>query len=72
VALQNGSDEELLDISSSPSVLSVVLNEGGICGKQGERRNAYMGLVGKPERKGPRGRHRNRGKIILKCILKNS
>jgi hypothetical protein len=67
--LQNGSDGELFDISSSPDVLSV-LNEGGMCGKLGERRNAYMGLVGKPERKVPLGRPRNRGKIILKCILK--
>jgi hypothetical protein len=29
-----------------------------------------MGLVGKPEREGPIGRFRNRGKIILKWILK--
>jgi len=66
MALQNGSDEEVFDISSSPNILSV-FNEGGIWGKWGERRK---GLVGKHERKGPLGRPRNRGKIILKWILK--
>jgi hypothetical protein len=71
VALQTDSDEEPFDISSTPNVL-IVLSEGGICGKLGQRRNVYMGLVGKPEREGPLGGPRNSGKIILIliCILK--
>jgi hypothetical protein len=35
----------------------------------GEKRNAYMILVGKPEGKRPLGRPRHRGKIILRRIL---
>jgi len=64
LALQNGNDEELFHISSSPNVLRV-----GYAASRGEEKGIH-GLVRKPERKGPLGRPRNRGKIILKWILK--
>jgi hypothetical protein len=38
-------------------------------GMDGERRDAYRVLVGKPERRKPLGRQRHRCMIILKRIL---
>jgi hypothetical protein len=41
---------------------------GGACSTNGEKRNAYRLLVGKPERKGPQGRLRLGGCIKLRWI----
>jgi hypothetical protein len=42
---------------------------GGACSKNGEKRNAYMLLVGKPEGKRPLGRQNVGAWIILRYIL---
>jgi hypothetical protein len=42
---------------------------GGPCSTNGEKRNAYRLLVGKPEGKRPLGRPRRRWWIILGWIL---
>jgi hypothetical protein len=42
---------------------------GRACSTNGERRNSYRILVGKPEGKRPLGRPRRRWGIILKWIL---
>jgi hypothetical protein len=42
---------------------------GGPCSTNGEKRNAYRLLVGKPEGKRPLGRPRRRRGIILGWIL---
>jgi hypothetical protein len=43
---------------------------GGACSTYGEGRGVYRFLVGKPEGKGPIGRHRNRQKDNIKMDLK--
>jgi hypothetical protein len=43
---------------------------GRACGMYGEQRNAYKVLVGKPARKRPLVRHRNRWKDNIKMDLK--
>jgi hypothetical protein len=59
--LQN---EELLNLYSSSSItrmIQVTEDEmGKACSMNGEKRNAYRILVGKPERKRPLGRPRHR------------
>jgi hypothetical protein len=58
-------NKELCDLYSSPSIIRM---KGGPCSTNGEKRNAYRLLVGKPEGKRPRGRPRRRW-ILLGCIL---
>jgi hypothetical protein len=57
-------NEELRDLYSSPSIIRIIKFEedemGGPCSTNGEKRNAYRLLVGKPERKRPLGRPRRR------------
>ena len=42
---------------------------GGACGAYGEGRGVYRVLVGKPEGKGPLGRHRRRWEDNIKMDL---
>jgi hypothetical protein len=51
-------NEELHDLYSSPSIEGEADEMGGACSKNGEKRNAYRLLVGKPE--GSLGRPRRR------------
>jgi hypothetical protein len=57
-------NEELRDLYSSPSIIRIIKYEedemGGPCSTNGEKRNAYRVLVGKPEGKRPLGRPRRR------------
>jgi hypothetical protein len=59
--LHNG---ELHNFYSSPDIIRMMKSRRMRCGRHvarmGETRNAYMILVGKPERKGPLGRPRRR------------
>jgi hypothetical protein len=51
-------NEELHNLYSSPNIIRVI--KPGHVARMGEKRNAYRTLVGKPERKRPRGRPRRR------------
>jgi hypothetical protein len=42
---------------------------GRACSRNGEKRNAYRILVGKPEGNEPLGRHRRRWVDIIKMVL---
>jgi hypothetical protein len=57
-------DEELNNFYSSPSIIRIIKVEedevGGTCGTDGEKRNVYRLLVGKPEGKRSLGRPRRR------------
>jgi hypothetical protein len=43
---------------------------GGTCSTHGEKRNAYKILMGRPEGKGPLGRHRRRRDGNIKMDLR--
>jgi hypothetical protein len=55
-------NEELRDLHSSPNVIRMIklkkMRWSGHVARMGEKRNAYMILVGKPEGKSPLGRPR--------------
>jgi hypothetical protein len=57
-------NEELRDLYSSPSIIRIIKSKkirwAGHVARMGEKRNAYVLLVGKPEGKGPLGRPRSR------------
>jgi hypothetical protein len=56
-------NKELHDFYSSPSIIRIIVVEdemGGPCSTNGEKRNAYRLLVGKPEGKRPLGIPRGR------------
>jgi hypothetical protein len=65
--------EELHELYSSPSIIRIIKSRSmrwaGYVARIGQKRNAYMLLVGKPERKRPLGRQRHRWWIILGWIL---
>jgi hypothetical protein len=53
--------EELQDLYSSPSKIRIIKPMiGGACSTNGEKRNAYRLLAGKPEKKGSLGRPRRK------------
>jgi hypothetical protein len=62
-------NEELLDLYSSPSKISMIKSRrmrwAGHVARMGEKRNAYRLFMGKPGRKRPLGRPRRRWWIIL-------
>jgi hypothetical protein len=57
-------NEELRDLYSSPSIIRIIKSRrvrwAGHVARMGEKRNSYMLLVRKPERKRPLGRPRHR------------
>jgi len=55
-------NEELNDLYSSPNIVRVIKSRRwtGHLARMGERRGVYRFLVGKTERKRPRGRPRHR------------
>jgi hypothetical protein len=57
-------NKELNDLYSSPSIIRIIKSRrmrlAGPCSRNGEKRNAYRLLVGKPEGKRPLGRTRHR------------
>jgi hypothetical protein len=55
-------NEELYNLYSSPSIIRMIKEDemGRACSTNGERRNAYRILVGKPEGRRPLGRPRRR------------
>jgi hypothetical protein len=57
-------NEELRNLYSSPSIIRIIKSKeddmGGTCSTNGEKRNTYRSLVGKPEGKRPLGRPRRR------------
>jgi hypothetical protein len=57
-------NEELRDLYCSPSIIRIIKSRrmrlAGHVARMGEKRKAYMLLVGKPERKRPLGRPRRR------------
>jgi hypothetical protein len=57
-------DEELHDLSSSPSIIRIIkgrrMRWAGHVARMGGKRNAYRLLVGKPEGRRPLGRPRRR------------
>jgi hypothetical protein len=58
-------NEELHNLYSSPSIIRIIKSRrrrrwAGYVARRGEKRNVYMLLVGKPERKRPLGRPRRR------------
>jgi hypothetical protein len=44
-------NEELYDLYCSPNIVRVINEMGGACSTYGEGRNAYRGLVGRPQGK---------------------
>jgi hypothetical protein len=63
-------NEELRDLYSSPSIIRIIkLRMGGACSTNGEKKNAYRLLVGKPEGKRPLGRPRRRWVDNIKMNL---
>jgi hypothetical protein len=64
--------EELRDLYSSPSIIRITKEDevGGACSMNMEKRNAYMLLVGKPERKRALESPDEGGWIILRWILR--
>jgi hypothetical protein len=57
-------NEEFRDLYSSPSIIRIIKSRrirwAGHVARMGEKRNAYILLVGKPEGKRPLGRTRRR------------
>jgi hypothetical protein len=57
-------NEELRDLYSSPSIIRIIKSRRmrwvGHVAREGEKRNSYRLLVGKPEGKRPLGRQRRR------------
>jgi hypothetical protein len=57
-------NKELHDLCSSPSIIRIIKSRrmrwAGHVARMGEKRNAYILLVGKPEGKRPLGRPRHR------------
>jgi hypothetical protein len=57
-------NKELRDLYSSPSIIRIIkprrMRWAGPCSTNGEKRNAYRLLVGKPDGKRPLGRPRRR------------
>jgi hypothetical protein len=57
-------NNELHDVYSSPNIIRIIKSRrmrwAGHVARNGEKRNAYRLLVGKPEGKGPLGRPRHR------------
>jgi hypothetical protein len=66
-------NEELHNLYSSPSIIRMVkprrMRLAGHVARMGEKRNAYMILVGMPEGKRPLGRPRRRWVDNVKWIL---
>jgi hypothetical protein len=64
-------NEELHNLYSSPSIIGMIKNDemGGACSTNGEKRNAYRILVGKPGRR-PLGRIRRRWVDNIKMDLR--
>jgi hypothetical protein len=60
--LRSSPDEELHDLYSSPSIITIIkarwMRWVGHVARMGEKRNAYRLLVGKPEGRRPLGRPR--------------
>jgi hypothetical protein len=67
-------NEELHNLYTSPNIIRVIKSKmmrwAGHVARVGEIRNGYNILIGKPEEKGPFGRPRRKGKIILKWVLR--
>ena len=67
-------NEELNGLNFSPNFVRVIksrrIRRVGHVARMGERRGVYGVLVEKPEGKRPLGRHRLRGRIILRWILR--
>jgi hypothetical protein len=64
-------DEELQNLNSSQSIFRMIKDEmGRACSTNGEKRNAYRILVGKPEGKRPFGRPRRRWVDNIKMDLR--
>jgi hypothetical protein len=61
-------NEERRDLYSSPSIIRII-KMGGTCSINGEKRNAYRLLVGKPEGKRPVGRPRRRWVVNIRIDL---
>jgi hypothetical protein len=61
---RNLHNEELRDLYFSPSIIRIIKSRrirwAGHVARMGEKRNAYRLLVGRPERKRPLGRPRQR------------
>jgi hypothetical protein len=66
-------NEELNDLYSSPNIVRVIKSRrmrwAGYVARMGEERGVYRVLVGKPEGKGPLGRHRHRWKDNIRTDL---
>jgi hypothetical protein len=66
-------NEELRDLSSSPSIIRIIKSRmmrwAGHVARMGEKMNAYRLLVGKPEGKKPLGDQDVGGWMILGWIL---
>jgi hypothetical protein len=67
-------NEELNDLSSSPSIVRVIKSRrmrwAGQVARTGERRGVYKVLVGKPEEKKPLGRPRRRWEDNIRWIFR--
>jgi hypothetical protein len=67
-------NEELHNLYSSPSIIRMIKSRGvrwaGHVARNGETRNAYRILVGKPEGKRPLGRRRRRWVENIKMDLR--
>jgi hypothetical protein len=65
-------NEELHNLYSSPSIIKSVMKDemGGACSKNGEKKNAFRILVGKPDGNKPLGRPRRRWVDNVKMDLK--
>ena len=65
-------DVELNDLYSSSNIVQVIkaiIWMGGECTMNGERREVYWVLVGKPEEKRPHGRHRRKWEDNIRMDL---
>jgi hypothetical protein len=65
-------NEELHKLYSSPNIIRMIKSRrmGRACSTNGEKRNAYRVLVGKPEGKRPLGRHRRKRVDNTKIYLR--
>jgi hypothetical protein len=63
-------NEELHNLYSSRSIIRMIKSRSRACSMNGEKRNAYRILVGKPEGRRPLGRPRRRWVYNIKMDLR--